>query len=330
MQLSIIVPVFNRPLEIKDLLRSLSDQTDTDFEVLIVEDGSSDRCEPEVDVFKAKLNVKYIYKENSGPGQARNMGSELSTGDYLVFLDSDCVLPSHYVQTVKQSLSRDYSDAFGGPDRAKEDFTPLQRAINYSMTSFFTTGGIRGGGERLEKFHPRSFNMGYSREVYEKTGGFSAMRFGEDIDMSIRIIGLGFRTRLIREAYVYHKRRTDLRRFFKQVYNSGIARINLYRRHPHSLKMVHCAPAVFTLGVALITIMSLFVSPYFLLPLLFHAAFTLLDATLRNRSVLIGLLAVVASYVQLLGYGLGFIHASVLRIMFRHAEFSLFQRSFYN
>src|SRR5690606_12893686 len=143
----IIVPVFNRPLEINDLLGSLSDQTDTDFEVLIVEDGSSDRCEPEVDVFKAKLNVKYIYKENSGPGQARNMGSELSTGNYLVFLDSDCVLPSHYVQTVKQSLSRDYSDAFGGPDRAKEDFTPLQRAINYSMTSFFTTGGIRGGDE---------------------------------------------------------------------------------------------------------------------------------------------------------------------------------------
>jgi len=330
MQLSIIVPVFNRPLEINDLLGSLSDQTDTDFEVLIVEDGSSDRCEPEVDVFKAKLNVKYIYKENSGPGQARNMGSELSTGNYLVFLDSDCVLPSHYVQTVKQSLSRDYSDAFGGPDRAKEDFTPLQRAINYSMTSFFTTGGIRGGDERLEKFHPRSFNMGYSREVYEKTGGFSAMRFGEDIDMSIRIIRLGFRTRLIREAYVYHRRRTDLRRFFKQVYNSEIARINLYRRHPHSLKMVHCAPAVFTLGVALITIMALFVSPYFWLPLLFHSAFILLDATLRNRSVLIGLLAVVASYVQLLGYGLGFIHASVLRIMFRHAEFSLFQRSFYN
>ncbi|MBK1439838.1 glycosyltransferase [Parapedobacter sp. ISTM3] len=329
MQLSIIVPVFDRPSEVRDLLESLAGQTDSGFEVLVVEDGSTDRCEWVVETYDGKLDIKYIYKENSGPGQARNLGIELATGDYLIFLDSDCVLPPHYIETVKRSLSQDYADAFGGPDSAKEDFTAVQRAINYSMTSFFTTGGIRGGNEKMEKFHPRSFNMGYSREVYGKTGGFSAMRFGEDIDMSIRIIGLGFRTKLIREAYVYHRRRTNLQRFFKQVYNSGIARINLYKRHPHSLKAVHCAPAIFTAGVVLILVLSMFFSPYFLLFLAFHAVVIGVDATVRNRSVPIGLLAVGASYIQLIGYGLGFLHALVSRILFRRGEFSAFQQTFY-
>jgi len=171
--------------------------------------------------------------------------------------------------------------------------------------------------------------MGYSKEVFKRTGGFSAMRFGEDIDMSIRIIKAGFKTRLIKEAYVYHRRRTTLRRFFKQVYNSGIARINLYKRHPHSLKVVHLAPAVFTVGVTLMLALSVLLSPYFLLPLLFHSGFILLDAAVRNRSAWIGLLAVVASYVQLLGYGIGFLHAFVSRMIFRKNEFSMFQVSFY-
>ena len=329
MQLSIIVPVFDRPSEVKDLLESLSAQTDTSFEVLIVEDGSSVRCEQEVKAFEERLDIRYIYKENSGPGQSRNMGSELSSGDYLIFLDSDCVLPTGYIETIKRELLADYADAFGGPDSARADFTPIQRAINYSMTSFFTTGGIRGGNEKMEKFHPRSFNMGYSRRVYESTGGFSAMRFGEDIDMSIRIINLGFKTRLIKEAYVYHRRRTNLRRFFKQVYNSGIARINLYKRHPHSLKIVHLAPAIFTIGVVMIMVLSLCWSPYFLLLLAFHAVFIGLDAAVRNRSIIIGLLAIAASYIQLIGYGLGFIHAFIVRILLRKDEFAMFQRSFY-
>lgn len=329
MQLSIIVPVFDRPSEVKDLLESLAGQTDTEFEVLIVEDGSAVRCEREVKAFEERLDISYIYKENSGPGPSRNMGSERSSGDYLIFLDSDCVLPPGYIETVKRELSADYADAFGGPDSARADFTPIQRAINYSMTSFFTTGGIRGGNEKMEKFHPRSFNMGYSRRVFERTGGFSAMRFGEDIDMSIRIINQGFRTRLIKEAYVYHRRRTNLRRFFKQVYNSGIARINLYRRHPHSLKVVHLAPAIFTIGVTMIWVLSLCWSPYFLLLLAFHAAFIGLDAAVRNRSITIGLLAIAASYIQLIGYGLGFIHAFIARIVLRKGEFAMFQRSFY-
>lgn len=325
MLLSIIVPVFNRPNEVKDLLDSLTRQTDSAFEVVIVEDGSSQSCEGVVAGFKPTLNIKYLSIENAGPGPARNAGSEAATGNYLVFLDSDCVLPERYIETLRHSLASDYADAFGGPDQAREDFTLLQRAINYSMTSFFTTGGIRGGSEKFDKFHPRSFNMGYSKEVFDRTGGFSTMRFGEDIDMSIRIIGAGFKTRLIKEAYVYHHRRTSFRRFFKQVYNSGIARINLYKRHPHSLKLVHLAPAVFTVGVVFILALSLLLSPYFLLLLLAHAVFILMDAAIRNRNIFIGLLAVVTSYVQLLGYGTGFIHAFLVRILFRKGEFAMFQ-----
>ncbi len=330
MYLSVIVPVFNRPTEVSDLLESLTGQTDSTFEVIIVEDGSTHRCEPVVAGFQSKLNIRYLYKENSGPGPARNAGSEAAAGDYLVFLDSDCVLPEHYIETVRRALALDYADAFGGPDQARDDFSPLQRAINYSMTSFFTTGGIRGGSEKLDKFHPRSFNMGYSVSVFARTGGFSTMRFGEDIDMSIRIIGAGFKTRLIKEAYVYHRRRTNLRRFFKQMYNSGIARINLYKRHPHSLKVVHLAPAIFTIGVVLILVLSVFLSPYFLLLLIAHAVFILGDVTVRNQSILIGPLAVAASYVQLLGYGIGFIHALSSRIIFQKGEFAMFQRSFYD
>lgn len=330
MYLSIIVPVFNRPHEAKDLLESLTLQTDSIFEVIIVEDGSSITCETVIESFRSKLDVHYIYKKNSGPGPARNVGSEAAKGTYLIFLDSDCVLPEQYVETVKRSLSLDYADAFGGPDKARDDFTLLQKAINYSMTSFFTTGGIRGSSEKLDKFHPRSFNMGYSTEVFKHTKGFSTMRFGEDIDMSIRIINAGFRTKLIKEAYVYHRRRTNLRRFFKQVYNSGIARINLYKRHPHSLKTVHWAPAVFTIGVALMIILSLLFHPYFLLLLLVHIIFILVDATIKNQSILIGLLAVATSYVQLLGYGIGFLDAFISRIIFQKKEFAKFQKSFYD
>ena len=330
MHLSVVVPVFNRPTEVEDLLASLTLQTDTVFEVIIVDDGSTHTCETVVNRFRPYLTIQYLYQANAGPGPARNAGGRAAEGDYLIFLDSDCVLPERYIETVRQSLALDYADAFGGPDQARSDFTMLQRAINYSMTSFFTTGGIRGGSEKLDKFHPRSFNMGYSKTVFERTGGFSAMRFGEDIDMSIRIISAGFNTRLIREAYVYHRRRTNLRRFFKQVYNSGIARINLYKRHSHSLKLVHLAPAVFTTGTALLIILAMVFSPYVLLLLLAYSVFILCDATVRNRSLFIGLLAVITSYTQLLGYGVGFIHAFVARIIFGRDEFAMFQRSFYD
>ena len=237
MRYSVIIPVYNRPDEVDELLQSLTRQSFKDFEVIIVEDGSSVPCKNVADRYQDILNIRYYSKPNSGPGQTRNYGAERSRGEYLIILDSDCILPEDYFQEVEKELQETPADAFGGPDRAHASFTDVQKAINYSMTSFFTTGGIRGGKKKMDKFYPRSFNMGVRREVYEALGGFSRMRFGEDIDFSIRIFKGGYRCRLFPGAWVYHKRRTDLKKFFKQVHNSGIARINLYKKHPDSLKI---------------------------------------------------------------------------------------------
>lgn len=229
MRYSFIVPVYNRPDEVDELLQSLTKQTLGDFEVLVIEDGSSVPCEDVVEKYRTLLDVHYYNKPNSGPGQTRNFGAERSRGEYLLILDSDCVLPPGYLAAVDEELKREPADAFGGPDRAHDSFSATQKAINYAMTSFFTTGGIRGGKKKMDKFYPRSFNMGVRADVYRKLGGFSKMRFGEDIDFSIRIFKAGCRCRLFPEAWVWHKRRTDLKKFFKQVHNSGIARINLYK-----------------------------------------------------------------------------------------------------
>lgn len=233
MRYSVIIPVYNRPDEVDELLQSLTTQHFKDFEVIVVEDGSSVPCEAIVNKYQGKLDIHYYAKPNSGPGQTRNYGAERSGGDYLIILDSDCILPEGYFDAVEQELSATPADAFGGPDRAHSSFTDIQKAINYSMTSFFTTGGIRGGKKKMDKFYPRSFNMGVRREVYQALGGFSNMRFGEDIDFSIRIFKGGYRCRLFPGAWVYHKRRTDFKKFFKQVHNSGIARINLYKNIPN-------------------------------------------------------------------------------------------------
>lgn len=327
--LSLIVPVFNRPDEIDELLESLSNQTCKDFEVVIIEDGSTNRCDKIIEGYEDELNIKYFFKDNSGPGQSRNYGFERASGNYCVFLDSDCVIPPEYVDVVKNSLSNSFVDAFGGPDRAHKDFSTIQKAINYAMTSFFTTGGIRGGGEKLDKFYPRSFNMGYSREVFNETGGFSKMRFGEDIDMSIRILKSGFKTRLIKEAYVYHKRRTNFRQFYKQIHNSGIARINLYKLHPNSLKIVHTFPSLFLIGLIALIILSSFWSIIFLAPIVLFTVLVLFDSTLKNKSVAIGLLSVLTSFIQLIGYGLGFIRSYWKRIILSKGEFSAFRKNFY-
>ena len=249
MKYSIIVPVFNRPGEVDELLESLTHQTEKDFEVVIVEDGSQTPCEDVCNRYENLMDIHYYYKENSGPGQSRNYGAERAKGEYLLILDSDVVLPEGYLKAVSDELSREPADAFGGPDKAHSSFTDTQKAISYSMTSFFTTGGIRGGKKKMDKFYPRSFNMGIRRDVYLKLNGFSNMRFGEDIDFSIRIFKAGCRCRLFPEAWVWHKRRTDFRKFWRQVYNSGIARINLYKKYPESLKLVHLLPMVFTVGV---------------------------------------------------------------------------------
>jgi glycosyltransferase involved in cell wall biosynthesis len=328
-KISFIIPVYNRPRETEELLQSLSLQTEQGFEVIIVEDGSSESSEAVVERYRDQLDISYYYKDNTGPGPSRNYGCEKAGGDYVIFLDSDCVLPEGYFRVVKQALEQNFTDAYGGPDRAHKDFTKFQKAINFSMTSFLTTGGIRGGNEKMEKFHPRSFNMGFSKQVFEATGGFSTMRFGEDVDLSIRILENGFQTQLIREAFVYHKRRSSLRQFFKQVYNSGIARINLHKRHPGTMKLVHTAPAVFTLGVLFVLLLAPLVSVYFIAPVLVHMLLLFLSASIKNRSLTIGLLAVVTSYTQLFGYGTGFLNAFWRRMILGRDEFSAFNRNFY-
>ncbi|MFN8257730.1 MAG: glycosyltransferase [Bacteroidales bacterium] len=328
MKFSVIIPVYNRPDEVEELLMSLDNQLIKPFEIILVEDGSVKDCRTVTDKYKGKLDISYFYKENGGPALARNYGSEKAKFDYFVFFDSDCIIPENYFRILLNSLEAQYADAYGGPDAAHENFTPVQKAISYSMTSFFTTGGIRGGTEKMEQFKPRSFNMGYSRKVYEKTGGFSNMRFGEDVDMSLKIIDNGFKTRLIKEAFVYHKRRTDFRKFFKQVYNSGIARINLEKRHPGSLKLVHTLPAIFLIGSVILLIMSIF-NIYFIFPLLLFIILIFLDSFLKSKSTRLSLLSIISSFVQLYGYGIGFIIAWIKRYIFGRQEFHAFKENFY-
>lgn len=330
-QLSLIVPVYNRPQEVEELLDSLLEQEDDQFELILVEDGSSLTCRHVAQDYEQQLSLHYYFKENSGPGLSRNYGAERAQGDYFIFLDSDCVLPSSYVKALRQFLKdHPHIEAFGGPDRARNDFTVIQKAINYSMTAFLTTGGIRGGGKRMEKFHPRSFNMGLSRRAYERSGGFSALRFGEDIDLSIRIHQLELPTALIPEAFVYHKRRTHFRQFFKQIYNSGIARINLYKRHPGTLKSVHFFPAVFTLGWALALVLVVLGYPEGLYLYLLYAVAILIHSSLENRNLEVGILSVASSFIQLSAYGWGFIYSFWKRIILGQGEFARFERNFYD
>ena len=337
MKYSVIVPVYNRPNECEELLESLIHQTQHDFEVIIVEDGSSVPCRDVVELYADKLAVHYYDKPNSGPGQTRNYGVERANGEYVIILDSDVVLPEGYFAAIDAELAANPCDAFGGPDRAHESFSTTQKAINYAMTSFFTTGGIRGGKAKLDKFYPRSFNMGVRREVYQDLAGFSAMRFGEDIDFSTRIFKSGYRCRLFPEAWVYHKRRTDLKKFFKQVHNSGIARIHLSHRHPGTHKLVHLLPAVFTLGVVFLLVLAL-LSLCFgceietlvsLSPLLLFALLIGVDATRQSRSLAVGITAIAAAFVQLTGYGTGYLSAWWRCNVRGEGEFEAFSQTFY-
>lgn len=330
MKYSFIIPVYNRPDEVDELLQSMTRQTLTDFEVIVVEDGSVHDCKNVCDSYAGRLDLHYYMKENSGPGQSRNYGAERARGEYLIILDSDVVLPDGYLQSVDDELKARPADAFGGPDCAHPSFTPTQKAISYSMTSFFTTGGIRGGKKKMDKFYPRSFNMGIRRDVYMALGGFSRMRFGEDIDFSIRIFKTGHACRLFPGAWVWHKRRTDFRKFFRQVYNSGIARINLYKKYPESLKIVHLMPAAFTAGTTLLVVLAaVMYQPLWLAPIVLYALMILTDSSLQNRSLRIGLLSVAAAFVQLTGYGLGFFNAWWKRCVRGGNEFSAFDKTFY-
>ena len=335
MKYSVIIPVYNRPDEAQELLESLVQQECQNFEVIVVEDGSTVPCKEVVEQFCDRLDVKYFTKPNSGPGQTRNYGVERAQGEYVLILDSDAVCPPGYIAAVEAELQANPCDAFGGPDRAHESFTPMQKAINYAMTSFFTTGGIRGGKKKMDKFYPRSFNMGVRREVYNALNGFSEMRFGEDIDFSTRIFKGGYKCRLFPEAWVWHKRRTDLKKFFKQVHNSGIARINLTKRHPGTLKLVHLLPAVFTIDVALclLSIVAGSLLPalgiFGSTPLLLFSLIIFVDASIAEHSMGVGLRAVAASFVQLTGYGTGFLRAWWERCVLGRGEFEAFKKNFY-
>ena len=328
MKYSIIVPVFNRPDEVGELLESLCKQELKDFEVIVVEDGSKIPCKDVCDKYAGILDLHYYYKDNSGPGQSRNYGAERANGQWLIVLDSDVVLPTDYLVNADRELAEHPCDAWGGADAAHPSFTPVQKAISYSMTSFFTTGGIRGGKAKLDKFYPRSYNMGITRDVYQELGGFSKMRFGEDIDFSYRIVEAGYKTRLLPTAWVWHKRRTDFRKFFRQVYNSGIARINLEKRHPGTLKLVHLLPTVFTIGVFILLLLSLW-CPCALLPIMLYVIIVFVDSSIRNRNPWVGLLSIPAAFTQLMGYGLGFIESWWKRCVLGKDEFTAFEKNFY-
>jgi glycosyltransferase involved in cell wall biosynthesis len=332
MKYSIIVAIFNRPDELDELLESLTRQSYREFEVIIVEDGSTVPCKHVCDAYASQLQIRYYVKDNSGPGPSRNYGCRRASGDYFLFIDSDCTVPENYMAAIDAAVTAQGLDAFGGPDREHVSFTPVQKAISYSMTSVLTTGGIRGKSVRVGgAFHPRSFNMGISREVFNRTDGFAQMRFGEDVEFSIRMIEEGFRVGLIPDAYVYHKRRTDFKKFFKQVHNSGIARINIFLRHRDSLKLTHLFPAAFTVYCCLALFYAAFIPLGWVasMPFCLYAALIFLEGTIRFRSPMLGALCVGASMVQLVGYGLGFIRAFVWRILMNRPESHAFQTTFY-
>lgn len=320
MKYSVIIPVYNRPDEVAELLDSLLAQTAGNFETVIVEDGSTVPCREQVETARAAgLDVKYYAKDNEGRSIARNYGMERATGDYFVFFDSDCVIPPTYFERLDAALTAAPLDCYGGADAAHESFSDTQKAINYSMTSFLTTGGIRGGKVQLEKFVPRTFNMGFSRRVYERVGGFREM-FSEDIDMSTRIRMAGFSTVLIRDAFVWHKRRMDMRKFMRQVYVFGMSRITLKLLYPDSLKPVHVLPALFVVGSAVLLLLGIFVSPWLLLPLGLYFAAVFIGALISTKSFKIAVLAVPAAAIQLGGYGYGFLKAWFTKIVLRRGR----------
>ncbi len=321
---SLVIPVYNRPHEMDELLESLCHLEHKDFEVVIVEDGSKVSSKPIAERYSQKLSIKYISQNNTGPGLARNKGAEHSSANWIIFLDSDTIIPKDYLNKVDDYLSQNQIDVFGGADTAMENFSEIQKAISYAMTSFFTTGGIRGTkGKKMDKFFPRSFNMGITRSVFETTGGFSKLRFGEDIDFSYRAIAYGFKTAFIEDAFVYHKRRTDRKSFFKQVFFSGVARINLSMRHKKTLKIVHCLPAAFVL----FTILCLLTLTLY--PLLLVAALWFVDSLNKYNNVNIAILSIEMSFIQILGYGLGFLYGVYNRLILRKPEDASYNTTFF-
>lgn len=305
---SIIIPVYNRPQEIEELLQSLSKQIfSKDFEVIVVEDGSTLKSDEIVNSFSSKLNLKYFFKDNSGAGASRNYGMQRANGNYFIIFDSDCIIPLHYLEELEESLTHNFTDAYGGADAAHESFTTIQKAINYSMTSFLTTGGIRGNKKAVDKFQPRSFNLGISKKAFEKTKGFSKMKIGEDIDLTFRLWENNFETQFIENCFVYHKRRSTFQQFFKQTFSFGNGRPFLNRKYPGTAKITYWFPTVFIL-LLLVSLISLSFKIY-LFAVLFGVYFTAIffESLILNKNISVAILSLVTTFIQFTGYGLGFL-----------------------
>ncbi|RKT00581.1 glycosyltransferase family 2 protein [Flavobacterium sp. 123] len=330
MLFSLIIPVYNRPDEVDELLESLSQQDYTEnFEVVIVEDGSSLRCDDVVRKYAGKLHLSYCYKENSGPGDSRNYGMKKANGDYFIIFDSDCIIPKQYLSEVDLELKRNYVDCFGGPDKALDSFSDIQKAINFSMTSFLTTGGIRGGSEKIDKFQPRSFNMGLSRKAFEASNGFGNIHPGEDPDLSIRLWNLGFETKLFPKAFVYHKRRIDWDKFSIQVNKFGKARPILNSWYPQYNKLTFFFPTVFIIGF-FFSIVLLLLNQDVLLKLYFIYFLVLfLVSTFQNKSFKIGYLSLIAVWKQFYGYGMGFLKSYIKVILMKQKPQEAFPELFF-
>ncbi len=304
---SFIIPVYNRPDEIEELLHSfLSLQYKNPFEIVVIEDGSAVSSKKVIEKYSKKLTISYFEKENTGPGDSRNYGMRKAKGNYFIILDSDCLLPPHYLNTVANFLQKNFFHCYGGADTAHKDFTPLQKAINYVMTSFFTTGGIRGSNYAKD-FEPRSFNMGLSKEVFIETGGFATIHPGEDPDLSQRIRKAGYKTTFLPNANVFHKRRISWKKFYQQVKKFGLVRPILNKWHPQASKITFWFPTVFVLFSIVSVLASVFCSFYFLVPILVYLLILFIDSSLKNKSIYVGLLTIPAVFIQFFGYGLAFI-----------------------
>jgi glycosyltransferase involved in cell wall biosynthesis len=309
---SIIIPVYNRPNEIDDLLESLTKQDFTDyFEVLIIEDGSAEKSDLIVEKYKNKLHLKYFFKENSGAGASRNFGMKNALGTYFIILDSDVIVPKNYLSEVKKGLDTKYTAAFGGPDAAHGSFSSLQKAINYAMTSMLTTGGIRGKKQAFGKFQPRSFNLGLSRIAFEKTQGFSKMKNGEDIDLTFRLWENDFDTQLLEKAFVYHKRRSSLKHFFKQTYGFGIARPILNKKYPKTAKLTYWFPSVFMIGFAISILLAVFGCTQILSLYGVYFCLIWIDSLFKSKNLSVAFRSIFASLTQFIGYGLGFLQSQL-------------------
>ena len=308
---SFIIPVYNRPNEIEELLASFKNlKTNISFEIVIVEDGSSISSEEVIAQFQDDLSITYLKKENSGPGDSRNFGMKKANGNYFIVLDSDVVLPENYLELVNVFLTENYVDCFGGPDEADKNFSDIQKAINFVMTSFLTTGGIRGNKKAVKNFEPRSFNMGISKKAFEATQGFGKIHPGEDPDLAIRIKKNGFQTRLIKNAYVYHKRRISWQKFYQQVHKFGMVRVILNTWHPETSSLVFWFPSLFLIGFIAAVVAALFgillpISLYF-----FYLLLLCIWATIKTKRTTLGLLVFRATLIQFFGYGFGFLKST--------------------